>query len=224
MIIWELEKNELDRLINVEHVSYEAIGRRYGVSGSAVKKAAKKIGISLPQRRRINPKEVFRGQVTERPVATCLNCGKEFKVYASMTGKYCSNKCQQEHQYKEYIEKWKNHEIDGTTKHGFVVSKRIYRYMLERADYKCERCGWCETNEHHPTPPLQLHHIDGNCLNNKEENLIILCPNCHSLTDNYGSKNRNGLKERTDYFGKGRDGYYKRKAKLEARKKDLEIN
>ena len=36
--------------------------------------------------------------------------------------------------------------------------------------------------------------VDGNRKNNKEENLILLCPNCHSLTENYryiNGKNRN---------------------------------
>ena len=30
---------------------------------------------------------------------------------------------------------------------------------------------------------LQIHHKDGNRLNNEIENLQILCPNCHSQTD-----------------------------------------
>ena len=32
-----------------------------------------------------------------------------------------------------------------------------------------------------------MHHIDGDCTNNKMENLQLLCPNCHSLTSNFGS-------------------------------------
>ena len=28
-------------------------------------------------------------------------------------------------------------------------------------------------------------------MNNKEENLQLLCPNCHSLTENFGSSNKN---------------------------------
>ena len=56
---WKNEKNELERLINVEHVSYEEIGRRYNVSGSAIKKAAKRLGIDIPERRKINPNENF---------------------------------------------------------------------------------------------------------------------------------------------------------------------
>ena len=52
---------------------------------------------------------------------------------------------------------------------------------------KCEQCGISEWNN---LPiSLQLHHIDGNTNNNKLDNLMILCPNCHTQTDNYGSKN-----------------------------------
>ncbi len=38
--------------------------------------------------------------------------------------------------------------------------------------------------------PLELHHKDGNSINNNLSNLQLLCPNCHSQTDNYRSKNR----------------------------------
>lgn len=37
---------------------------------------------------------------------------------------------------------------------------------------------------------MELHHIDGDPFNNDYENLLLLCPNCHTLTPNYGSKNR----------------------------------
>ena len=58
---------------------------------------------------------------------------------------------------------------------------------------KCEICGitkWLGK-------PIvcQLHHIDGNNQNNNLENLQILCPNCHSQTENYcGSANVNKTK------------------------------
>lgn len=48
--------------------------------------------------------------------------------------------------------------------------------------------------------PLQIHHIDGNALNNKASNLQLLCPNCHSLTENFGSRNRNANHDRLIYF------------------------
>lgn len=52
-------KDDLERLILVERVSYAQIGRIYGVGGNAVKKAAKKMGIPVTLRRRINEKENF---------------------------------------------------------------------------------------------------------------------------------------------------------------------
>ena len=38
---------------------------------------------------------------------------------------------------------------------------------------------------------LQIDHIDGDFLNNCLENLRFLCPNCHSQTETFSSKNRN---------------------------------
>ena len=50
-------------------------------------------------------------------------------------------------------------------------------------------CGWNQENQFTHIIPLQVHHIDGDCTNNKEENLQLLCPNCHSLTETFGNKN-----------------------------------
>ncbi len=37
---------------------------------------------------------------------------------------------------------------------------------------------------------LEIDHIDGNSDNNSEENLRLVCPNCHSLTSTYCGTNR----------------------------------
>ena len=55
--------------------------------------------------------------------------------------------------------------------------------------YKCEICGISEWNG--KPISLQLHHVDGNRKNNLLSNIQILCPNCHSQTDNYAGKNIN---------------------------------
>jgi Zn finger protein HypA/HybF involved in hydrogenase expression len=51
----------------------------------------------------------------------------------------------------------------------------------------CERCGVSEWNG----SPLncELDHIDGDRSNHRLENLKILCPNCHSQTPTFRSKN-----------------------------------
>ena len=55
---------------------------------------------------------------------------------------------------------------------------------------KEERCEVCGNTEWMGEPiPLDLHHINGNHFDNRLENLIILCPNCHRLTDNWGNRN-----------------------------------
>lgn len=53
-------KRELEKLILEQNEPYSFIGRQFGISGNAVKKAAKKLGISLPQRRKVNTSENFK--------------------------------------------------------------------------------------------------------------------------------------------------------------------
>lgn len=123
---------------------------------------------------------------------TCLNCGKELN---SKQNKFCSNKCQREYEYKSFIEDWKNGEEDGL-KGKYGISNHIKRYLMEKNDYKCEKCGWGEKNEFTGNISLEVHHKDGNYLNNTEENLQLLCPNCHSLTETYKAHNKKGRKDR----------------------------
>ena len=114
----------------------------------------------------------------------CVWCGEPIK-----TGKYCSTECKNNKEQHDYIERWKNGEESGTTG-DYGVSLRIRRYLFEKYNCRCQVCGWGEENPVTHKVPLQIHHIDGNCLNNKEENLQLLCPNHHSLTETYGNLNK----------------------------------
>ena len=178
---WDSEKEELERLINIEKVSYEEIGRRYGCSGSNIKKVAKQLGIELPRRRKINPSEHFNKQQHY-----CLNCGKEIKT----GNKFCDVNCQWEFKYKNFIQKWLNGEESGIVGKD-NISDYIRKYLFEIHNNSCEKCGWNEINKFTGKVPLQIHHIDGDCMNNNIKNLQLLCPNCHSLTENFGARNKN---------------------------------
>lgn len=53
-------KDELEKMIVEQNKTYSSIGNMYGVSGNAIKKAAKRMGIIVPKRRIINPQENFK--------------------------------------------------------------------------------------------------------------------------------------------------------------------
>lgn len=185
---WKNEKKTLEDVIS-SGIPYERIGRQYGVTGNCIKKTAKKLGIKLEQKRSINPNEHFNKGKKTLKIHKCLNCGKEFE-YKYPSQIYCSNTCQHQYERNEYIKRWKNGEENGVTSWN-DISSHIRNYLFEKYNSKCQKCGWGEENPITHKIPLQVHHIDGDCTNNKEENLQLLCPNCHSLTETFGRLNEN---------------------------------
>jgi len=78
----------------------------------------------------------------------------------------------------EQLKDWENYKRPQNLKH----------HLIKEKGYKCQMCELTKWNDKDII--LEVHHIDGNRLNNKLTNLQLLCPNCHSTTDNWRNRKR----------------------------------
>lgn len=129
-----------------------------------------------------------KGTGKNKPETNCLNCGKD--IGKTWKGKFCCHICDRDYRYKEYIKRWKACKETGNKSNNESLSNHVRRYLFEKYDSKCTRCGWGEVNFFTNNVPLEVEHLDGNASNSVEENLDLICPNCHSLTKTSKGANR----------------------------------
>lgn len=86
------------------------------------------------------------------------------------------------HAWNKGISKYEDSLTDFGTHHWQTIKEKLF----QERDYRCECCGITDWNG--KEIKLQVHHIDGNHNNNIRSNLMILCPNCHSQTENWTYK------------------------------------
>lgn len=118
----------------------------------------------------------------------CSGCGVLLK---KSQYKFCSNLCQSKDRYNKYIERWKAGIENGTR--GVTTSclfKHIKRFLMDKFGEKCCLCGWNERNLTTRRIPLEIDHLNGSADDNREENIRLICPNCHSLSSNYKNLNK----------------------------------
>ncbi|MFM2339713.1 MAG: Raoultella phage Ro1 [Candidatus Parcubacteria bacterium] len=122
----------------------------------------------------------------KKPRNNCRQCGKE---PAKATYIYCSNQCQRDFERAVYINKWKAGEITGLNSIG-LVSSQVKFYLRKKYQDKCILCGWSKINPVTQRVPLVADHIDGNWMNNTENNLRLVCPNCDALSPTFAALNK----------------------------------
>jgi len=76
--------------------------------------------------------------------------------------------------------------VSGRRTNRTHLKQRLLAEGLKQ--HRCERCG-IESWLGEPLS-MALHHVNGDGLDNRLENLVLLCPNCHAQTPNFSGRNR----------------------------------
>lgn len=126
---------------------------------------------------------VFSGPIPGQRKPTRCPCGVEYSGKRGLCKKcYAQN----------LIDRWINGDISVTwCGKNKEPHKWVKQYLIDTRGDKCEICGFYEKAPDGRSI-IQMDHIDGNYMNNKLNNLQLLCPNHHAMTLNYGSLNKNG--------------------------------
>lgn len=140
----------------------------------------------------------------------CKNCGSSI-LHNNQEAKFCTRSCFIDHRRISSKRNWTGicrHCLEqctpGNKYCSICISGRVYsrirntetakdsksvrNFLIRKNGHTCENCklsSWCNS-----PIALELHHLDGDGSNNKEINVQMLCPNCHSLTPTFRNKNR----------------------------------
>lgn len=130
---------------------------------------------------------------------TCQSCGKfcSRPSKGNFFGKFCSNQCQKDLEYKTKTQDWLDGNLQGWTGRARQLRNFVRRYLHETRGTACECCGWDKKHPIDGRVLTEIDHVDGDAENCASENLKVLCPNCHSLTPTFRARNKKSKRQRS---------------------------
>jgi len=125
-----------------------------------------------------------------RPKKKC-RCGEEI----SKAARLCTP-CHQEDVRKKAelrYAAWKSGNLsvlDTQSATKGLITSSLRGLLFEDRGNCCEQCGWTYWPENMAYPKLTIDHINNDYRDNRVENLMVLCPNCHSIKSHESPVNR----------------------------------
>ena len=135
----------------------------------------------------IELQEIVNNSISFREVQTKLGYSSKSGSIPERLKKVFDEKQIDYSHFKGHAWNKKEIEISEINDFGVLNKTSIRNILLQERPYQCECCGISNWMGNPLT--LEVHHKDGNSNNNVRTNLILLCPNCHSQTDNWCHKN-----------------------------------
>lgn len=129
----------------------------------------------------------------EKRIINCKTCNNEFTLSKSRFDKnirYCSTECRMnDPEVKTEKERRRQSILYKRAQNGYYKSRNFKKYLLNHYIPFCQICGFSEYKE-----CIDIHHVDFDCNNNIEENVIFVCVMCHrKIHSNIISVNKNKL-------------------------------
>lgn len=137
---------------------------------------------------------------TEKELESLVANARSYRDLASQCG-YAADSGTASESVREMVVKYnfntEHFTGQGWRKNNFDYSRfqkgvaiKISAALLALTALRGHKCEVCNNSQWNNQPiALEIHHIDGDSLNNTLDNLQLNCPNCHAQTDNYRGKN-----------------------------------
>jgi len=123
-----------------------------------------------------------------------IGCSRVKRFVAETDISYTPNQCHKGEITREFA----NWFVINSPANNSAIRKAIISHDIIPHQY-CANCNcsniWCGK-----PLILELHHINGINTDNSIANLVFLCPNCHSQTSTFRSRNGNSKKVEDDQF------------------------